>query len=82
MKGQNEAQPRQEGWGGRRGGARDSKSQLDLLTLDSVTLMLRPDVQQNVPAPPTHTWETSRHFTKLTQQRNTNRNQRDREKAL
>lgn len=38
----------------------------DLLTLDPVTLMLRHNVQQHVPAPPTHTWETSRHFTKLT----------------
>ena len=82
MKGEKEAQPRREGWDGRRGGARDSKSQLDLLTLDPVTLMLRPDVPQNAPAPPTHTWQTSRHLTKLTQQRNTTRNQRDREKVL
>ena len=44
--------------------------------------MLRHDVQQNVPAPSTHTWETLCHFTKLTQQRNTNGNQRNGEKVL
>lgn len=74
------ARPGGVGWGAGRGKGFEVPE--DLLTLDPVTLMLRHNVQQHVPAPPTHTWETSRRFTKLTQQRNTNGSQRDRQKVL